>query len=130
MRVSDAPKCVQYTLIMALVLSLNIVSLMFTYMISISAVLYRRIYNPELLPKCRWSLGRWGIPMNIGAILYSSQAFFWCFWPENSPVTVSNFNWAVLMFVVVVVISFVDYFLRGRKEYRGPVVFTIDYKGD
>lgn len=112
------------------VISLNVVSLMITYVVSISAVLYRRIKHPELLPNCQWSLGRWGIPVNIAGVLYSSHAFFWCFWPEGTPVDLSSFNWAVVMFVGTAILALVDYIFRGRKHYKGPVVLVDGYKGD
>lgn len=101
---------------------------MITYMFSIGAVLYRRIYHPELLPNCRWSLGRAGIPINIAGFLYSTFAFFWCFWPEATPVVPSSFNWASVMFVAVFLLSCVDYVVRGRHQYKGPVVLTEGYK--
>ncbi|KAJ4363456.1 hypothetical protein N0V83_009749 [Neocucurbitaria cava] len=111
------------------IISLNVVALMITYVVSIGAVLYRRVRHPELLPACRWSLGQWGVPINIGGVLYSFHAFFWCFWPEGTPVAVESFNWAVVMFVGVFVLSLVDYVIRGRKQYKGPVVLVEGFKG-
>lgn len=115
---------------MNLVISLNVVSLMITYMFSIGAVLYRRIVHPELLPRCRWSLGRWGVPVNTFGLLYATHAFFWCFWPNTTPTTLVDFNWAVVMFVGVTVLCGVDYVVRGRKHYKGPVVLVEGWKGD
>ncbi|KAF2497948.1 GABA permease-like protein [Lophium mytilinum] len=112
------------------IISLNVVSLMITYVFSIGCVLYRRIQHPELLPKCRWSLGRWGVPVNIGGFLYSLYAFFWCFWPNATPVTAVDFNWAVVMFVGVAVIAAVDYAVRARHVYKGPVVLVEGWKGE
>lgn len=103
---------------------------MITYMFSIGAVLYRRIVHPELLPSCRWSLGKWGVPVNIGGFLYSTHAFFWCFWPESTPVEPESFNWAVVMFAAVAVFSGVDYAVRARKQYKGPVVLVDGFKGE
>jgi choline transport protein len=113
-----------------IVISLNVVSLMITYVISIGAVLYRRIKHPELLPNCQWSLGRLGVPVNVAGMLYSFWAFFWCFWPEGTPVEVSSFNWAVVMFIGTALLSLVDYVIRGRKQYKGPVVLVDGYKGE
>lgn len=115
---------------MASVISLNVVALMITYMFSIGAVLYRRIRHPELLPSCRWSLGKWGVPVNVAGVLYATHAFFWCFWPESTPVELESFNWAVVMFGAVVVLSFIDYVIRGRKQYKGPVVLVDGFKGE
>jgi hypothetical protein len=100
---------------------------MITYVFSIGAVLDRHIRHPELLPSCRWSLGRWGVPVNTGGVLYSLHAFFWCFWPGSTPVALESFNWAIVMFVLVFVASITDYFLRGRKKYKGPVVLVEEF---
>ena len=101
---------------------------MFTYMVSISCVLYRRIYYPALLPKCQWSLGKWGVMVNIGALLYSTFAFFWSFWPNQVGMTVESFNWSSVMFIVTLVISVIDYMVRARHVYKGPVVFSEAWK--
>jgi amino acid transporter len=58
------------------IISLQIVALMFSYTISITCVLYRRIKHPELLPNARWSLGRWGVPINVVGVCYSSFGEF------------------------------------------------------
>ncbi|KAF2141107.1 uncharacterized protein K452DRAFT_229389 [Aplosporella prunicola CBS 121167] len=112
------------------VISLNVVSLMITYVCSISCLLWRRIRHPETLPHCRWSLGGWGIPINIFGLLYSLHVFFWCFWPESTPTTVEDFNWASVMFVAVAIVSTVYYILVGRHVYKGPVVLVEGWKGD
>ena len=94
---------------------------MFTYAISISCVLYRRLAHPELLPPARWTLGRLGVPVNVTALVYVSFAFFWSFWPNERPVTLQNFNWSVVMFVGIFILSVVNYVVHGRKVYVGPV---------
>lgn len=103
------------------IISLQVVALMFTYAVSISCVLYRRLYNPELLPPARWSLGRLGVFVNGTALVYVTFAFFWAFWPNERPVTLQNFNWAVVMFVGVFALSVGYYLVHGRKVYVGPV---------
>ncbi|GAB7357407.1 hypothetical protein MBLNU459_g8341t2 [Dothideomycetes sp. NU459] len=112
------------------IVSLNLTALMITYMTSIGCVLYRRIYHPEMLPKCRWSLGRWGVPVNVAGFLYSTHAFFWCFWPNTTAKDAADFNWAVLMFCAVAIASVIDWVLRARKVYKGPVVLVEGWKGE
>lgn len=63
------------------IISLGIVALMATYAISIGCVLWRRIKLPETLPPVFWSLGRWGIVVNVLGLTYATYAFFWAFWP-------------------------------------------------
>jgi choline transport protein len=40
-----------------------------TYALSIGCVLWRRLYG-DPLPPARWSLGRWGVPVNVVALLF------------------------------------------------------------
>jgi len=103
------------------IISLQVCALMFSYSISISCVLYRRIYHPELLPKARWSLGRWGIPINAFGICYSIFAFFWSCWPNTTPVDAETFNWSIVLFGGVAIICAFMYYVQGRKIYTGPV---------
>ncbi|PVI01608.1 amino acid transporter [Periconia macrospinosa] len=103
------------------IISLQVVALFSTYAVSISCVLYRRIKHPELVPTARWSLGRWGIPVNIVGLSYSTFSFFWAFWPNETPVTLETFNWSVVLFVGVFIISLVMYIVQGRRVYKGPV---------
>ncbi|MCJ1374995.1 hypothetical protein MMC20_006228 [Loxospora ochrophaea] len=112
------------------IISLNLVSLMLTYSTSIGCVLLRRLRDPESLPRARWALGRWGIPINAGALAYSLFAFFWCFWPNTTPVDVTSFNWAVVIFVGVAVIAITCYILQGRHIYEGPVVLVKEVENE
>lgn len=103
------------------IISLQVVALFSTYAVSISCVLYRRVRHPASIPTARWSLGRWGVPVNIVGLCYSSFSFFWAFWPNERPVTLENFNWSVLLFVSIFAMSLVMYVVQGRKVYKGPV---------
>jgi choline transport protein len=101
--------------------SLNTVSLLQCYVFAIGCVLWRRITRPETLPPAHFSLGRWGIPVNMAAVLYSSWSFFWCFWPQAQPVTASGFNWASPLYALALVVSGL-YYVRAKNHYEGPVV--------
>jgi amino acid transporter len=103
------------------IISLNVAALMWTYTVSIACLLYRRLNCPETLPPQRWSLGKYGIWVNAGALVYVIFAFFWSFWPTNVPVTLGTFNWSVVIFSAVFIISVAMYIVKGRKEYVGPV---------
>ncbi|KAH1486697.1 hypothetical protein LV164_008420 [Aspergillus fumigatus] len=106
------------------IISLNVAALMYTYIISISCIIYRKIWHPDTLPPRRWDLGRWGLTVNIVGLLYCMFALFWALWPSETPVTVDNFNWSVVIFGVVFVLSLVMYAVKGRREYHGPVVIV------
>lgn len=61
--------------------SLLTVALLQCYYISIGCVLWRRITHPETLHPAEFSLGKFGIPINIAAVVYAMWCFFWAFWP-------------------------------------------------
>lgn len=106
------------------VTSLCTVALLACYCISIGCVLWRRIYLPDTLPPARFSLGRWGIPTNVFAVFFSAWSAFWCFWPQDYPVTAAGFNWASPIFVAVLIIAAAWYVIGGKKQYHGSVVLV------
>ncbi|KAL4815125.1 amino acid/polyamine transporter I [Aspergillus spinulosporus] len=106
------------------IISLNVAALMYSYIISISCVIYRKLKCPDTLPARRWDMGSWGLPVNIIGLIYSSFALFWSLWPSQKHVTAENFNWSVVIFGGVFVISLFMYVLKGRREYTGPVVIV------
>ncbi|KAJ5677035.1 uncharacterized protein N7477_002668 [Penicillium maclennaniae] len=106
------------------IISLNVAALMYTYIISIGCVIYRKIWHPESLPPRRWNMGRWGLAVNIIGLLYCCFALFWSLWPSDLPVTLDNFNWSVVIFGGVFIISLAMYLIKGRKEYSGPAAIV------
>ncbi|KAE8158134.1 amino acid permease-domain-containing protein [Aspergillus tamarii] len=103
-------------------LSLSTTALMATYLISIGCIIARRISCDPPLPPSRWTLGRFGMPVNILAMIYASWSFFWSFWPNAYDVNAENFNWASVLFVGLMGISTIVYWTYARKHYDGPVV--------
>jgi choline transport protein len=101
--------------------SLNTVSLLQCYVFAIGCVLWRRLTRPQTLPPARFSLGRCGVAINVAAVLYSLWSFFWCFWPQATPVTASGFNWAGPLYVLALIVSALYYF-KARHQYEGPVM--------
>jgi choline transport protein len=67
-----------------------------TYALSIGCVLWRRCFG-EPLPPARWSLGRWGLPCNIVAFLYSLMSLIISFFPLFNSTGASDMNWLVLI---------------------------------
>lgn len=92
-----------------------------SYAISIGCVLLKRLRG-EALPVGRWSLGKLGIPVNAFAMLYMIFTSIISFFPLFAQVTVPTMNWGSVVFSGVTAIALVLYFVRGRKNYRGPVV--------
>jgi hypothetical protein len=103
--------------------SLGGVSILTSYFITISCLIYRRLKGPAL-PHRRWSLGKYGLWINIAALLYLIPLWFFAFWPLATPVTAENMNWSSTMFGGVLIIAMLYYYFRARHVYVGPVVFV------
>ncbi len=63
-----------------------------------------------------------GIINNTYACLYMVFVIFWSVWPPATPVTASTMNYSVLVTGGVIIFSVVWYWVRGRKEYEGPLI--------
>jgi choline transport protein len=111
--------------------SLSTVSLLSCYTLSIGSVLWRRIYKPETLPPAQFSLGhRFGIVMNSCAVIFGIWSLFWSFWPQSVPVTAPGFNWASVIFSIVIIFSLIYYVFIARHRYAGPVTEVEGRKSD
>lgn len=70
-----------------------------------------------------WRVPGWlGILNNVYACLYMVFVIFWSVWPPATPVTASTMNYSIVVTGGVIMLSIVWYFVRGRKEYRGPLI--------
>lgn len=47
---------------------------------------------------------------------------FWSVWPPATPVATDTMNYSVVVTGGVIILSIVWYWVRGRKEYKGPLV--------
>ena len=105
------------------IVSLQLLALVFTYMITIGCLIWRRLYG-KTLPRGSWSLGWFGMLINIIAIVYSMYLIVFIAFPTEVPVTLSSFNWAPVMFGGVVLLALAYYIVYARHVYDGPVVYV------
>ncbi|KFY43566.1 hypothetical protein V494_01918 [Pseudogymnoascus sp. VKM F-4513 (FW-928)] len=100
--------------------SLGTAALISSYIISISCVRIKR-WRGHKLPAARWSLGRFGAPINDFSILYLTFVFIFSFFPETAIVDAESMNWNILIYGFTIMFAIVWFFARGRKQYAGPV---------
>ena len=105
------------------VISLTITSLLSAYIISIGCVLLKR-FRGQSLPHRRWSLGPFGMAINIGAMAFLLPVFVFAFFPLSTPVTRETMNWSVAMYVGVIGSASIYYWARGRHHFVPPVALV------
>ena len=69
-----------------------------------------------------WQLGRWSRPIGIIACVWVAFIFVLFMLPTVSPITHTNFNYAVVAVVVVVGFAGIWWLLSARKWFTGPKV--------
>jgi amino acid transporter len=102
------------------ILSIGVVSLLSSYLVSISCILYKRIRNQPLLER-RWSLGKWGLPMNVVGVAYLIIAWLFAFFPLATPVTLETMNWAAAVYGGVAIVASIYFAIFARRTYIAPV---------
>jgi len=77
-------------------------------------------------PRLVW--GPWRIPGVLGtlnnayACVYMVFVIFWSVWPPETPVTAGTMNYSIVVTGGVMILSGVWYVVRGKEDYKGPVV--------
>jgi choline transport protein len=99
-------------------LSLNQCAILGSYMIGIGCKIYAGVQGS--LPGSPWSLGRYGLYVDVLALLLLAPLFVFAVFPGSASVNAVNMNWGVLMFGSVVLLSTIYFFVTGRDYYVSP----------
>lgn len=103
--------------------SLTTNAILSSYICSIGCIIWRRLTNSPLLPT-KFSLGKWGLLINIVSEVFLVAFFILCFFPPTPSPDPVSMNWNVLIYGTVVVFSIVYFFVKGRYQYVGPVEYV------
>ena len=69
-----------------------------------------------------WRIPGWlGIANNVVAVGFMTVVWVFSFWPTTLPVAADNMNYSSVTFVGVCVVASIWYYIRGKKDYVGPV---------
>jgi choline transport protein len=100
--------------------SLPLIALYISYFIPTLFILIRKLQgrHPQYGP---FKLGRWGIPINLFAVVY--LLFVLCFiaLPTILPVTADNMNYAGPLVLAVIILALSDWVISGRRRFDVPV---------
>ncbi|KAF2666911.1 amino acid transporter [Microthyrium microscopicum] len=102
------------------IISLSAIGLHISYVIPILFFLLRKLRGPPV-SFGPFSLGRWGIPINMLALCYLCFVIIWMPFPIELPVTANNFNYAGPLIGAVIVAALIDWFITGHKRFEVPV---------
>ncbi|KAL8671415.1 MAG: hypothetical protein Q9168_004088 [Polycauliona sp. 1 TL-2023] len=103
------------------IVSLTISALISSYIVSIGCLVSKRLRG-EPMPPSRFSLGKWGMAINVTALVFLCPLFIFCFFPTSTPVDPTTMNWAVAMFGGITLFASVWYLLVAKAIYRPPIL--------
>jgi choline transport protein len=102
------------------IISLSALALSISYIIPITFFMLRKIRGPKL-DYGPFTLGHWGIPINMFSLIYLIYITIWMPFPSLRPVTSINMNYAGPVFLVVVIGALTDWFVSGHKRFAVPI---------
>jgi len=101
------------------IISASVVALGVSYGIPVAINCIR---GRKMLPESRpFKLsGPWGWIANLIGLAYVIVTTVLFLFPPDLPVTGSNMNYCVVVFFIIVVVSIVQWFVDGKKNFTGP----------
>lgn len=102
-------------------ISLATIGFYFSYGIPILMFAIRRFSSERPIVFGPWSMGRLGLPVNVLAILFCIFLIIFLPFPPILPVNGVNMNYAAPVFIFVMGFAAIDYIVRGRHHYVGPI---------
>lgn len=110
------------TTALAAILALTTSSLYISYLIPIILLVIRRFHRTsEPIHWGPWNLGRWGLAINLYAIAFGTFVVIFVPFPPELPVTAVNMNYAGPVFLGLCVLLCLDWIVRGRRHFTGPL---------
>ncbi|KAJ5632666.1 hypothetical protein N7490_009005 [Penicillium lividum] len=104
------------------ILSLSTLGLYISYLIPLILLISKRFMTPHDIPHGTFSLGKFGLPINILAILFAIYFIIFLPFPATVPVTAENMNYAGPVLGLVMLFACGDWIVRGRHKWEGPTM--------
>jgi amino acid transporter len=97
------------------ILSVSTIALTISYGIPIAVLLSA---GRDTLPESRpFKLGKFGMPFNIISLIYCAVTTVFFFFPGVPNPSVSDMNWAIAVFGIMLVIAIGFWFIQGHRTY-------------
>jgi choline transport protein len=102
-------------------ISLTTLGFYFSYAIPTVMFAIRRYSVSNPIRFGPWTMGRIGLAVNILAICFCIFLIIFLPFPPYLPVTGTNMNYASPVFAAVMIFATLNYIVRARKKFTGPI---------
>lgn len=72
------------------------------------------------IPFGPFRMGRWGLLVNLFAIVYAIFVLIWLPLPPYMPINASNMNYSGPILGAIIIFALVDWFIWGKKRFQIP----------
>lgn len=96
------------------ILSVSTIALTISYGMPIVTLL---VVGRDKLPPGAFLLGRWGAAVNVVSVIYCAITTVFFFFPGSPNPAPADMNYAIAVFGVMLIISVVFWFVRGKRTY-------------
>lgn len=103
------------------IISLTTSAYLSSYLLPITLMIIKRLRG-EKIKFGPWTLGRWGLPVNIVAACYTFITVIFAFFPPLVPIDAVSMNYACVVYGGVILLGIVYYFAWGHRSYMGPSI--------
>ena len=102
----------------AAITSIAVIGLYVAYI----APVFLRLLAGSKFQEGPWTLGRWSRPIGIVATIWVAIIFVLFMLPQAYPITINNFNYAPVVFLIVLGGAAIWYFASAKNWFKGPKV--------
>ncbi|OAL23813.1 hypothetical protein AYO22_06132 [Fonsecaea multimorphosa] len=99
------------------IVALSTLGLYQSYLMAIACMIWAR-YKGRVEPS-GWSLGRWGVYINVFAVVYSAYIMVFLCFPSFLPINGSDMNYALPINAFVQLVTLALWFLWGKRNWKG-----------
>ena len=71
------------------------------------------------MPFGEWTLARWGLPVNVFALIFTLYIIVFLPFPSTLPVTGLNMNYALPIFTFTTVLALALWFFWAERHWKG-----------
>ena len=108
------------------ILGVSTIALYISYILPIVFITLAKIRGDHI-PFGPFRMGKFGLAVNIFAIIYGIFVLIWLPFPPLMPVTGVNMNYAGPIMGAVLIFALLDWCVTGRKRFKAPVEAARSY---
>lgn len=105
--------------------SLAIFSILFSYVVILVILINVRFTTG--IEKSQFDLGRWGLPLNLYALIHTLYVMIWLPFPTDVPVTAGTMNYNLPIFAGVMIGAVGTWFFWAKKHWLGPNLAIVEH---